>query len=277
MVVRKSEVPTSKGVRRGATFLVIQRSSLALSIDLWRNPLPPPTNDPLDKLVGEELWRHIVRHVLDPKPVESRTARLLSHPLTNTAVQFILTAVLGGLIALGLQSRSERNKRAEELREVRRTGAEKVFRDVSASMDRRLYWSRRSRVALQTNDQAEISGARLRLDSTIAEWNTNLHTNAAMLCIYFGNPISLDYLKLMSPTMDWYSDLLHSSSDGKRDTAAIEVLDSHLEQAIYALDLQMAERIRTGDLWNEQHRDQCRIPASVSQFLPVRDISQLPH
>jgi hypothetical protein len=215
-------------------------------------------------LVQEELWRHIVREVLDPKPAVSWESRLLSHPLTNTALQFVLTAVFGALILFGLQNRSDRNKRASELREVRRTGAEKVFRDVSASMDQRLYWSRRTRAALQRNDQAEITAARLRLDSTIVEWNANLHTNAAMLCIYFGKSISKDYLTLMSRTMDLYSEFLHSRSNNPR----AEVLDFHLEQAIYAFDLQMADRIRTGDLWNERNNDECRIPPSVSQFLP---------
>jgi hypothetical protein len=222
----------------------------------------------IDRLVQDEVLRLRVQNVLAAKPEESRGKRLLAHPLSNTILQFVLTAFFGGLIAYVLQGSAERHKRAAELREVRRSGAEKVFRDVSTLMDRRLYWNHRYQQALATADQSSIGASRARLDSMAIEWNTSLNTNVAMLCIYYDPAVARYFFAQISPTMDWYTDLLLSQGTHPAPAADLDVIHSHLQQAVYALDLQLADRIRSGNLWSDRETSQCRIPTEFSQLLP---------
>jgi hypothetical protein len=235
-------------------------------------PVPPLANESFGDLVRDEVVRLGIQNVLGEKH-ESRWARLFAHPLSNTFLQFLLIAVFGGLIARALQEVADRHKREAEIREVRRSAAEKVFRDVSAGMDRRLYWSSRYQDALVANDRAEIVSSRARMDSTAVDWNTSLNTNTAMLCIYFGPTYSRYYAEQVSPTLDRYSATLKSMGTDPRVTVA-DLNDKrlHLQQAIYALDLRLADRIRDGKVSNEGGAGQaCMIPPSFSQLLPVQE------
>jgi hypothetical protein len=231
-----------------------------------------PDENAFRAIVTDEALRLGIQNILGEKPPKGKMERFFSHPLTNTLLQFMLTGLIGLGIATFVQNRTEAQKRNAELRETRRSGAERVFRDVSGSMDRRLYWSRQYQGALASRNQRDVRAARTRLDSTMTEWNTNLNTNTAMVCIYYGPKISDYFSKQVSPTMDLYEEQLKlKSSDPHSSSEDLDTIYLHLQQAIFALDLRLADRIRSGELWDETaSTGQCKIPLQFTQLLPVR-------
>jgi hypothetical protein len=221
----------------------------------------------LDLVISDEVLRARVRSVLGDER-EGKRSKFLIHPLTQTLWQFLLTGVVGGGIAFLIQGVADRHKRDAEVRESRRSGAEKVFRDVGAAMDRRLYWSTRYQVALASEDSAAMKGARAQLESAIADWSTTFSTNAALLCAYFGSADSRNFSMRIAPTFKLYSNLLKNRTRDPRITDAyLDTVRSHLQEAVSALNLRLVDRLRDGRATVEATGD-CKIPPAFLQALP---------
>ena len=236
-------------------------------------PLSPES---FSELVRAEVARLGVQGVLQER--ENRLMRLVASSLFNTIVQFILVVGVGGLIAFRLQQRADTNKQKAEVREVRRSGAEKVFRDVGAGMDRRLYWSGRYHEALLANDRPALTSARAQMDSAVVAWHTNLNTNTAMLCIYFGTTFSDRFNRDVSEAFRMYSDNLQAFGTDPRITRDILADQrTHLQGSIYDLDLRLADAIRDGVPSSERGTtDKCEPPANPINTTPVPKEGQGP-
>lgn len=231
---------------------------------------PPLSRESFGDLVSAEVVRLGVESVLNQKR-EHWWVRLASHPLLNTIMQFVLIAGVGGWIAFRLQQVADQHKREAEIREVRRSGAEKVFRDVSASMDRRLFWSVRYHEALLTNSRPALESARAHMDSTIVEWYTTLNTNTAMLCMYFGTTFSDRFNNDVSRALRMYSENLNAfGTDPNTLRPVLAQERDHLEGSIYDLDLRLADAIRDGVPSIERGTaDKCEQPENLISTTPV--------
>jgi hypothetical protein len=184
-------------------------------------------------------------------------------------VGFVLTGLLGSWLTFWFQRSADDRRREVERREARRGAAEKVFRDVASSVDRRLYLTRRYDLALSSRaDSATLKAYRAQMDSAIADWNMTVNTNAVLVCMYFGGDLESFFTNGLARSLDVYSRQLKYRDLGITP-AQLEDHYRRLANVAYALDMRLGNRIRTGTVVNDTTGDGCSGLSGLSTALPV--------
>ena len=174
------------------------------------------------------------------------------HELALLLISLLFTSIAGGYLTFYYQQRSWTYKREAELRESERNAASKVFEEISALMDRRLYRMRRILWGYQSGTTGKEMNERWTVyREALFEWNERLNTNLAFTQRYFGDDlrmrievdIQFDFIEL-----NQVLERLRSSED-KVD---LDEFRSFLAKAdllnnkIYLMDVRMIEMIQLG-------------------------------
>jgi hypothetical protein len=123
-------------------------------------------------------------------------------------------------------------------------------------------------VVLKSGDSAAIARTRAQLESAIADWNTSLATNTAMLCVYFDSAHARIFSKQIAPTFLYYSNLLKNKSRNPRITEeSIRETRFHLQLVMSWLILRMADRIRESKTV-VQGEANCEVPTTFNHRVP---------
>jgi hypothetical protein len=231
------------------------------------NAPPQPPNPALDAIIADEVLRERVRSFVKPPP--GKLPGFLSHPLALLVVGFILTGIVGNWLSSNLQDRFDQRRREAELREARRSAAEKVFRDVASSLDRRIYATRRYHLALSSRvDPDRLKSYRTQMDSAITDWNVSVNADAALICMYFGPQLALFLSRDIAGNLEVYSNQLKHPTGG----ITPEQLESQyrrLAHVAYAFDMRLGDRIRTGTVVLDRTGATCTKEAGIDEALPV--------
>lgn len=124
----------------------------------------------------------------------SRRPGLLRHPLTNVVVGFLLTGVIGVVLAGRIQKNAEEASRQAEVREARRVAALSVADTVGLLLNRTYYlfgeyWDAVARKA----SAQEANSRRALFDSARAAFESRRFVDAARVQVHFGPGLRREY------------------------------------------------------------------------------------
>jgi hypothetical protein len=97
--------------------------------------------DELDPIITDETLRQRIRQLVEtPKSDKTtRVAQTLRHPLTGLVFGFLLTGVVGSIVAAGFQQRADKDRFDQEIREARRASALTTVDTVGFLLNRTYY------------------------------------------------------------------------------------------------------------------------------------------
>jgi hypothetical protein len=193
--------------------------------------------------------------------VDARAER--RHEITKLILGFVLTTLVGGALTF-LYERSQERQR---IREQRRIEATKVFESISELMDTRLYKWRQVAWAVEDGKSAEEIWVKYDdYQKTLREWSFSLNRNRALLCRYFGPEVGQTFegevIYGFKEVQDSLRERLGTNLRERRTTFSQEALNDiadPLNNAIYRLNNQLAEGIRSGDLGSSDPGNECDI------------------
>ena len=237
-------------------------------------PTVPPVLDPATAAtVNDEVLRARVRALVPAEPAAGGftkfVSKLFSHTFLLLLAGFLLTGVVGAGLSERFQDKADQRRRAAEIRETRRSAAEKVFRDVASGLDRRLYLTRRYGLARSSHVEPGVLKAyQAQMDSSAMEWNIGVNTNAALICMYFGPRLASFFSEEVAPNLQKYSELL-KHPDPTVTEAQVELQYRRLANAAYALEMRLGDLIRSGSVVQDTVGARCTKTAGLDQALPV--------
>jgi hypothetical protein len=168
--------------------------------------------------------------------VDARAER--RHEITKLILGFVLTTLVGGALTFFY----ERSQERQRIREQRRIEATKVF------------------------ESEEIWVKYDDYQKTLREWSFSLNRNRALLCRYFGPEVGQTFegevIYGFKEVQDSLRERLGTNLRERRTTFSQEALNDiadPLNNAIYRLNNQLAEGIRSGDLGSSDPGNECDI------------------
>ena len=181
---------------------------------------------------------------------------------TRTVRQDILlilfTAFCGALLTYLFQERAAAHRDESAQREARRVAATELFRDVGQAMDRRVFlWSRAygafsARLSDTLEQQRTYSAA-------VADWNSSVLTNIALICRYFGPAAGEEFTKKIMPGFAGLDYLLHDLRTGKRPSDSLSDEHFHKQRrTIFEFNLSLIDLIRRGALLEGETPAECK-------------------
>jgi hypothetical protein len=187
--------------------------------------------------------------------------------LLPVIIGFLLTTVLGGLLATYLQRQSWSHQFRAQAAAQDIDRATQVFEEVSRLLDRRLYRMRRLYWALCADvDSPPRADAQARMDDYVAvlyEWNDGINRNLALLERYFGSAArdGLDYeiggqVRGLGVSLEeiWRSlsnQTVQPGDQGGRAPTTVSNLNpgfDGLANSIYAYNVDLLRAIQSGDV-----------------------------
>ena len=105
------------------------------------------------------------------------------------AVGFLLTSVLGSIIAGWVQRRMWQHQWRVQRNNAALEQAQAVFDELSRLLDRRLFWLTQFQLWTRKADAARLAVALKNYRRVIIDWNESINRNLAMLQIYFGDAL----------------------------------------------------------------------------------------
>lgn len=165
---------------------------------------------------------------------------------------FLLTTVLGGLLATYLQNRSWSHQYAVQSAAKENERAVAIFEEVSRLLDRRLYRMRRIYWALSEDGQSPPSRqTQKRMDDYVTvlyQWNDSINRNLALIQRYFGTQsreVFDNQIGAQMRNLGIQIEELWLSHDSSRVAGEeIETALTNLGDAIYNYNLQLLDGIQ---------------------------------
>jgi hypothetical protein len=171
----------------------------------------------------------------------------LQGQLVLTGVAFVLTTLLGTIIA----NRYESRRAKTDFREKQRDAARVVYEELSRLMDKRLYRMRQVAWVLDRidagKDEVEAKWADYR--GVLYEWNDSLNRNLALTLRYFGPAVMEKFECDVAEMFAGANEELREhhrerlgEADGSSRVLTLEQVDLYLEEvehALYRLNDQM--------------------------------------
>lgn len=209
--------------------------------------------------------------------------------LVLLVVGFLLTTVLGGILATWLQQRSWQHQHQARLAEEAHRRADAVCHSLSELLDKRLYRMLRLFYELRAlaagAGSVDVVEARLKdYDDVLYEWNDHLTLNLALVGTYFGET-GRDWLNYriyatFQQVGRQLEDLYRVTVRGANGTATLADVERQLlelNDQIYRLGVFMMTQLRGGLIGGEAPQPLLRTdsPASVkSRAVPVAGLGQ---
>jgi hypothetical protein len=157
--------------------------------------------DELDPIITDETLRQRIRQLVEtPKSDKTtRVAQTLRHPLTGLVFGFLLTGVVGSIVAAGVQQRADKARFDQEIREARRASALTTVDTVGFLLNRTYYlfgeyWDaikRRDLPRTERETRYEQPFHRAR-----AEFESRRFVDAARVQVHFGPQLRTEYERI---------------------------------------------------------------------------------
>jgi len=182
-----------------------------------------------DPILPDEVLRQRIRRLMET--VEHRAPSgldsILRHPFTMLIVGFVLTGVIGAIIAGRVQSRADEAKREAEVREARRAAALRTIDTAGVLLNRTFflfgeYWDAIKRDAPATDLTARFA----RFDSARSVFESRRWIDAARVQVHFGRDLRLQYEKIA----DSLQHLAGGFDIARHDRSAIRGLAPSVDQ-----------------------------------------------
>jgi len=178
----------------------------------------------------------------------------MAEQLIILTVGFILTSVIGGLLAYFFQNRSWKYQNTEKLAESERSTATVVYEDISKLLDKRLYRMRQLHWKLDDlNLEPEVLEKYMNdYRDILYEWNDRLNRNLALTQAYFGDEIRTVLEHTIFEEFKRIGVLLEQSYLQKKKNSNIVNSEqiskdlAKLSNTIYLINLRMIELIQNG-------------------------------
>ena len=178
----------------------------------------------------------------------------MAEQLIILTVGFILTSVIGGLLAYFFQNRSWKYQNTEKLAESERSTATVVYEDISKLLDKRLYRMRQLYWKLDDlNLEPEVLEKYMNdYRDILYEWNDRLNRNLALTQAYFGDEIRTVLEHTIFEEFKRIGVLLEQSYLQKKKNSNIVNSEqiskdlAKLSNTIYLINLRMIELIQNG-------------------------------
>ena len=178
----------------------------------------------------------------------------MAEQLIILTVGFILTSVIGGLLAYFFQNRSWKYQNTEKLAESERSTATVVYEDISKLLDKRLYRMRQLHWKLDDlNLEPEVLEKYMNdYRDILYEWNDRMNRNLALTQAYFGDEIRTVLEHTIFEEFKRIGVLLEQSYLQKQKNSNIVNSEqiskdlAKLSNTIYLINLRMIELIQNG-------------------------------
>jgi len=202
---------------------------------------------------------------------------------------FLLTTVLGGILASWLQQRSWEHQQQARLAEEAQRRADAVCHSLSELLDKRLYRMLRLFYELRSlasgSGSVDVVGARLKdYDDVLYEWNDHLTLNLAMVGTYFGETgrdwLNYHIYATFQQVGRELEDLYRMTVRGATGTATLAEVERQLlelNDQIYRLGVFMMTQLRGGLIGGDAPKPMMPpdSPAAVqSRAVPVAGLGE---
>jgi len=188
---------------------------------------------------------------------------------------FVLTTVVGGVLAYGFQARAWKHQHDTARRDNEREQALKTFEEVSTRMDtrlfrmRRLYWACFQK-AFGTQDEEDWNRARADYSAAVFEWNDNLNRTLALAQTYFGGALRQELEdgiyeefaalgRAMTAIVRW----VESGVAERRGLNRFGHRLNSLSKRVYAINVHMLQMLEEDRLGNNAPGETARPPSDV--------------
>jgi len=188
-------------------------------------------------------------------------------------VGFLLTGVLGTVLASVFQTRTWNHQHEVEKRDEERQQALKTFEEASTRLDRRLYRMRRLHSAARkkargTVEEADIDAAIAAYDDILLEYNDNLNRSLALVETYFGSGVrqDLEDIDEQFTTLGRRLDAMVTIVSTSNESIKVPRLDrtlGELSGRIYQLNLRMLSVLE------KKRLDLQVLPAAPAELSPL--------
>jgi hypothetical protein len=170
-------------------------------------------------------------------------------------IGFCLTTIIGGVF----QDRSWEKQHKESLLQAERESAEKVFTEVSSSMDDRLYRTRDLLEAYKLGDKKEIERRWVVYNDGCLTWGRNTNNYFALLSRYYGNDKSDNYRKkIYNLFLHLDFQLRHLDVNDKNVKAEVAEIDEaliKLSNVIFVFDVELLNLLKNAKVGQFQRLD----------------------
>jgi hypothetical protein len=190
---------------------------------------------------------------------------VMTADVLKLVVGFLLTSVLGGVLGFYFQNRTWRRQNDIRLVEADQATTTKLFEELSALMDKRLYRMRQVHWKLKNGDTPveAVEEHMRRYREILYEWNDSLNRNLALTETYFGSDIRKELEGTIYEEFRRIGELLESryksrqrgEEGGNWQKTANDL--TKLGSQIYAINVQMSQSIQL--LHKGLHRDRMNV------------------
>lgn len=212
----------------------------------------------------------------------------MSENLQLLVIGWLLTGVLGALIAAGIQryawnrqheaqQRDWEHQNEVQQRDEERQQALKTFQDISTLLDKRLYrmwrlhWAIKKK-ALGASNEKEMDLARAAYRDVLYEWNDNLNRTLALAQTYFGDGVRqtlegslYEAVAALGRALDATEEIVSKAENKPVDIPRLSGRLTRLSRRIYEMNVHMLSLLEKNRL------GEARLEARMKPSRPITE------